>query len=324
MKKLFETGKLHTDILYAVVATLIIFASFHVFDTFEIIYDWTRDYEELELDEWFLLILALPLPITWLAYRRSLEAAREFKKRLDLERTLSHSHRLESLGTLAGGIAHELNNQLLPILSMSELLRSKLSEDDAAYKKCDLIYSAAVNAKETVGKVLAFSREGNSEAENCNANEVCRDTVELLTITCPPSVNLVVDQKEGLGELNISASDLQSVIVNPVSNAIDALGSRKGGVSIRMEIIDLVEDTRPGELKVGKYLLMTVHDSGPGMPPEIVERISDPFFTTKPVGQGLGLGMSIVNRIAMEAGGCVLVNSKPGAGTTVECYLPSA
>lgn len=310
------------DLIAAVAACLLIFAMFHLFDTFEGIYAFTRAYEHLELDEFFLLLLSMPLPVAWLAYRRSNATEREFRKRLVLEKALAQSHKMESLGTLAGGVAHELNNQLLPVISMSEILRDDADQNSPQRRKLDLILSSASNAKQTVEKILAFSHGGEMHGTSADVAVICRETRDLLLVTCPPSVNLTMRLDEPLGRVGMPPHDLQSVIINPVVNAFDVLENGPGNVLIDASVVDSGEPPLWPGAQDGPYVRIRVHDTGPGMTPEVKERIFDPFFTLKPVREGVGLGMSIVYGLVKAAAGYVVVDTALGEGSVITVFLP--
>ncbi|WP_262694185.1 sensor histidine kinase [Kordiimonas aquimaris] len=308
------------DLVIATSILIIIFILFHFLDAFEGIYKLTREYEHLELDEYVLLILSIPIPLAWMTYRKSREAKKEFDQRIALEQTLARLHRMEALGTLAGGMAHELNNQLLPIISMSEMLRNGVVEDDPNYRKLELIFIAATNAKQTVSRVLEFSSGTVTNDETSDVAKTLDDTKEMLEVACPENIGLHLNMEQHLGHLNIASDDLQSIIVNPVVNAINAIGKDVGSIIVDVSAVNI--DNGRDDLDTGKYIKIVIRDNGPGMSSETAERIFDPFFTTKAVGEGVGLGMAIVYRLVKSAGGKLFVSTEQNKGCHVTIYIP--
>jgi len=317
-----EKNNLLGDIIIMIISSLVIFAMFHVFDGFEAIYNFTREYEDWELDEYVLFFLAIPLPVSWLAFRQAKRANREAAKSVDLEKNLAHSRKLEALGTLAGGVAHEINNQLLPVMTMAEMIHDSLTNTDPNYRKIELIIAGANNAKRTVAKILEFSRIGMNSTKACEVSTVCQSNIEFLKTICPANVRIAFDSKTYVGNVAMTEDDLQGILVNLFSNAVDAIDENQGEVSISIDLKEIDEKTVSLNLPTGKYAEITIRDTGMGIPDEVFERIFEPFFTTKTVGKGVGLGMSIVHTAITQAGGDIQVTSKQGDGSTFIIYLP--
>lgn len=311
-----------TGLVFA--AILAIYLFFRSFDAFETIYGFTREYEHFEVDEFVLLFLSLPLPFAWLAYRRSKRTEKEFHRRIALEQKLAQMHRMDSLGKLAGGVAHELSNQLLPILTMAELMQTRFPDDSEDRRKMNLIYTSARNANETIGKILVFSRKGDEQSAVCDVAKVARETEEIIAISCPLNVSFSMRLRNGLGEVCLPDHELQSLFVNPTINAFDAIGLHKGAVSIEVSLLD---HQALGDLENWQHeaaVLIKIQDDGPGMSQEVVHRIFEPFFTTKTVGEGTGLGMSLVHSLVSNAEGQIKVESEAGQGCTISIFLPPA
>lgn len=318
----FEKTGRNRDFVTATLMTGLIFGVCHYFDAFEEIYALTRQYEEWELDEFALLLLSFPFPIAWFAYRRSQEAVRETTHRMELERALAHSRKLESLGTLASGLAHELNNQLLPVTTLAELMRDRMHESDPDRRKMELIVNGAGNARKTVSKITIFSRIPEDTSVVCEVLEVCRTTEEVLRATCPTSAQLNFKIEGRIGTVDIGEGDLQAIIVNLFSNALDALADKPGDISVTVSAVGLNAMSATRQLPAGNYAKIAVRDTGIGMKPDVCERIFDPFFTTKVVGQGVGLGLAVASQEIRRAGGDILVESEPGQGSEFTIYLP--
>ncbi len=318
--------RLYIDLTIALGVSIVTLVIFHIFDTFEGLYAFSRAYEHLEADELILVLLSMPLPVAWLAYRRFSDAEAEFSKRIKLEKALEQSRRMEAMGTLASGVAHEINNQLVPIITMAELLRDHTDKNNPDHRKLELIFSSASNAKKTVSKILAFSNAGDNQGRTSDAALVCVETEELLKISCPPNVSFSVRLADRLGKVPLAAHDLQSVLVNPVVNAFDALrdrdGDSPGAVVVDVYRSNSNDTNAPNDLTEGSYICIRVADNGPGVPPENIKRVFDPFFTTKPVGSGVGLGMSVVYGLVKGVHGNVVLESKIDQGTICSIFLP--
>jgi len=250
------------------------------------------------------------------------EKDQEMQRRIELERVISHSNKLESLGTLASGMAHELNNQLLPVMTMAELVLDRMEKSNPEHRKMELVLASASNAKKTVSKILEFSRISGEMIGACEVAEVCRATKDVLEATCAANIRLTMDVDKHIGIVNIAKDDLQGVILNLCSNAFDSLGALAGDVAFEGSVIELDGTTDLSRLPVGTYAKISVRDTGSGMNANVRDRIFDPFFTTKPVGCGVGIGLSIVYRMIKQAGGEIQVESEQGQGSTFTVYLP--
>lgn len=247
----------------------------------------------------------------------------ETGQRLKLEKRLAHANKMEALGVLAGGAAHELNNQLMPILSMATMIHDRMSESDADRRKIELICLSAENARNTVLKILKFSVGEDQVADTCAVSGVCQDIKDIFLSTCPANIRAAFDIAEDIGVVSLASDDFRSVISNLLYNAVDAYDGRPGDISIVVEATDLGLNEIQGLAK-GKYAKITVTDKASGIKPENINQIFDPFFSTKVVGQGVGLGLSIVHGLVTNLGGNVGVESVPGQGTTFRVYLPLA
>jgi len=315
-------GTYWRDLMLSVSSAVLIFFILLFFDAFEVLYEFTRAKEDYELDEAFLALIAVPIPLAWFAYRRAREAALAAEALVELERYLEHSRRLESLGTMASGVAHELNNQLLPIMSMAELVHGNMAEDNPDYKKIDLILKAAANAKKTVAGILSFSKVGEDHNDICEFQEACHIVEEMLEAICPSHISLTVTRAGPQMITKLAEADLHSVVVNLFLNAVDAIGEQPGEIEIKVDVENINNKAMPSTLKPGQYGVLKVRDTGGGMSSELQARVFDPFFTTKEVGKGVGLGLSIIHTIVSNAGGYISVESEEEIGTTITIYLP--
>ncbi|HET6531175.1 MAG TPA: PAS domain S-box protein [Actinoplanes sp.] len=246
------------------------------------------------------------------------------------ERRLQHARRLESLGQLAGGVAHDFNNILAVIASYTELLIDSLDVPspepaDMAAARNDLrqISRAAERATQLTKQLLAFGRRDITQAQMLSLNHVIGDVEQMLRRTLGEHIHLVTQLDAELWTIHADAGQLEQVLVNLAVNARDAMPSG-GTLSIDTSNAEFSRDDTTGyNLAPGRYVRLRVSDTGTGMPPEVIERAFEPFYTTKPRGSGTGLGLATVYGIAAAAGGDVHLYSEADIGTTVTVLLPA-
>jgi nitrogen-specific signal transduction histidine kinase len=242
---------------------------------------------------------------------------------VQLHGQLAQRQRLESLGLLAGGVAHDFNNLLTVIrASVGFIASGPLTEaqrDDLA-----LIADAEKSASHLTKKLLVLGRQEPPSLESADLNAVVRDFLRLLERVLPASIRTDFVAGDALPKVEIDRHQIEQVLMNLALNARDAM---PGGGRITLETQKVVIN---GEYRrahpwarSGRYLLLTVTDTGTGMPPEVVERIFEPFFTTKPPGAGTGLGLAVTWGIVQQHGGMVHCYSEPGRGTSFKVYLPA-
>ncbi|HEX3969846.1 MAG TPA: ATP-binding protein [Stellaceae bacterium] len=233
----------------------------------------------------------------------------------ELERKLLHSQKLEALGTLAGGIAHDLNNTLTPIMALSKLTARRLTNDEELRQNLDTIFAASEQARDLVRRVLSFSRREKIEKSIVNPGTIVGDALTLLRATVPSSIKLG-SQIDNVPSILADPSQIHQVITNLVANAAQAIGNDPGAITVILSL--------SGRSKSGGEILLSVIDTGKGMDEGTRQRIFEPFFTTKEVGQGTGLGLSIIDGIVNNHGGHIEVTSAPGEGTRFDVYFPVA
>lgn len=254
---------------------------------------------------------------------------RDVTHELEIKHRLEQSQKLEALGTLSGGIAHELNNILTPIIGYTELVLDEEGHSPRVKKNLQQILVASERARTILWKILAFSRRDEEEGEvrdGVRLSEVIRETLDLFAATIPPTIK-VEFQPLTSGEDAVCAgvAQLQQVLLNLAMNAVAAIPDRSGTIKITIR--------EPGQESIEKfmkdpasdrYLEVVVADDGEGIPAADLERIFEPFYTTKPIGQGTGLGLSVVHGIIRNYGGFINVESTPGVGTSFHIFLPRA
>ena len=240
------------------------------------------------------------------------------------ERQLQQVMKLQAIGTLAGGIAHDFNNILFPIVGYTELTMDDIPEDSQARRNLEEILKATHRAKELVQQILTFSRQGGQERKPLKIQFLIKEALKLLRATIPSSIEIESKVDENCGPIKGDPTQIHQVIMNLCTNAYHAMQASGGKLEVALKEIDISYETsleRVG-MKIGPHLELTVKDSGHGMEPEVLERIFEPYYTTKEQGKGTGLGLSVIHGIVKNHGGDISVSSQPGKGTQFTVYLP--
>ena len=253
----------------------------------------------------------------------------------DMNRTLEELHesreqvrhyqKLQTIGALAGGIVHEFNNLLTPIMGYSEFLKQQLGPENEYYEDIDEIYKAGGRAKEIVDQILPFSRRETASTQYnvVNLNAVIWDALKMVRMLLPSSVRLVVKPYSGPINIYGSATQIHQVLLNLCTNAYQAMEASGGTLTVATRRVfqdQLPERYHP--VAEGEFVRLEVSDTGCGIPPEMLSRIFDPFFTTKAAGDGTGLGLSVVQNILISHGGFIEAESAVGRGSRFLVYLP--
>lgn len=243
-------------------------------------------------------------------------------ERSELKIQLLQAQRLEGIGRLAGGVAHDFNNILTVILSSCHLLHRDVGPN-GPQARLQMIETAAERAAALTSQLLAFSRHQVLEVQSVNLNAVTEETARLLERLLGEDVKLILNLDPTLGNVLADPSQITQILMNLAINARDAM-PKGGTLEIRTENRDadqVLMATVP-ELTPGKKIMLSIRDTGEGIPPEIQGKIFEPFFTTKQAGKGTGLGLSTVYGIVQQSGGAISLRSAPDQGTTFRIYLP--
>jgi signal transduction histidine kinase/CheY-like chemotaxis protein len=258
-------------------------------------------------------------------FANAIERRRSETERKMLEGRLHQAQRLEAIGTLAGGIAHEFNNILAGIFGYAELALATLKSGSRAERHVRRIMTAGERAHSVIHQILTFSRRGERRSRPVLARPVVAEGVDLLRASLPATVAIETQFEVGDAAVMADPTELQQVVVNLCTNGAHAMKS-KGTLYVILDAVD-AQDTLAlshGSLPAGRYIRLAVSDTGSGIDAATLERILEPFFTTKAVGQGTGLGLSTVHGIVTQHGGALNVESSPGIGSTFEAYFPRA
>ena len=240
-----------------------------------------------------------------------------------LEVQLAQSQKMQAVGQLASGIAHDFNNVLTPIIGFADLLLAKMRPTDPAFADIMSIKQNANRAANLVRQLLAFSRKQTLQPKVHSLTDAMSDLDNLLGRVLGEKVELKISHSRDLGLVLVDVHQFEQVIINLAVNARDAM-PRGGTLSVKTKNIS-VEESKAiirDPMPAGEYVLCEVSDTGSGIAPEIVEKIWEPFFSTKEVGKGTGLGLSTVYGIVKQTGGFIFCDSVVGKGTTFSIYLP--
>jgi PAS domain S-box-containing protein len=261
-------------------------------------------------------VLAVARDIT--ARKRAEAARREFEARL------AQSRKMEALGQLAGGVAHDFNNILAGILGFADVIR-KSTPDPAAAGFSSEIVQAATRARDLIRQILMFSRRQPAERRPVRLAEVTREALRLVFGTAPAAVRIEARLSDDAPYILGDPTQLHQVVMNLCTNAVQAMGDSGGMLEIAVEEVDVSPEfaRRHPPLREGKCVCLTIIDSGPGMPQAVLDRLFEPFFTTKAPGVGTGLGLSVVHGVVQNHEGAIVVESRPGDGTTFAVFLPA-
>jgi PAS domain S-box-containing protein len=243
------------------------------------------------------------------------------RREKEMQQHLLHSQKLESLGTLAGGIAHELNNTLVPVLALAKLTARRLPEHSRERSNLETILQASERARDLVGRILAFSRKEAVTRREVDVAELARTALKLLRASMPSTIKLaerIVAVPPVMGD----ADQLLQVMINLVANAGQAIGNGFGTITI--EVAPAARLPHEPDRSPGAGICLSVSDTGCGMDEATAARLFEPFFTTKAVGEGTGLGLSVVHGIVTQHGGTIAVESRVAEGTRFAVYLPAA
>ena len=241
-----------------------------------------------------------------------------------LEKQLRQAQKMESLGTLAGGIAHDLNNILMPIIMNAEMIEEDVDSDNPLHHYAQKILTSAQRGRDLVRRILNFSREKDEEKRAFYLVQSLKETIDLVRSTLPSTIEIKEIVGDDVGHMKGDPAQVQEVIVNLCTNAAHAIGMETGLIEVSVENVELEENSVSGysDLSPGPYIKLSVSDTGVGMDDSLQERIFEPFFTTKKPSEGIGMGLAMVHGAIKRHSGAISVDSRPGEGTRFDIYFP--
>jgi len=245
-------------------------------------------------------------------------------ERKQLETHLQQAQKMEAIGTLAGGIAHDFNNILAAILGYGELLAFDMQKDTLAWQNLQAVLQSTHRAKDLVGQILAFSRQNELNLMPVQISSIVKEALKMLRASLPTTIEIRRKIETTDGIVNANPTQIHQVLMNLCANAGHAMREKGGVLEVGLSRIWVGQEKQSPhpDLKSGAFLKLSVRDSGSGMTTDVLERIFDPYFTTKEAGEGTGLGLAIVRGIVRAHGGAVKVESAPDEGAVFEVYLP--
>jgi PAS domain S-box-containing protein len=245
-------------------------------------------------------------------------------ERKELAAHLRQSQKLEAIGTLAGGIAHDFNNILAAIMGYTEITISEITQDHPLFKRMERILKAAHRGKDLVNQILTFSRQHEQQKKMVKMDLIVEEALSLLRPLIPSSIQISSYKAEESSTVFADPTQIHQVLMNLCTNATYAMREKGGKLDLRVETCVLDETTRNiyEGLPPGKYVRLTVSDTGPGIDPRIANRVFEPFFTTKKQGEGTGMGLSVVHGIIKSLNGAIRLSSEPDKGATFQIVIP--
>ena len=267
------------------------------------------------------------------------ERKRAEEEKAKLEAQLQQAQKMEFIGSLAGGIAHDLNNILFPISGLSELLLNDMPPDTPERGSLEQIYKAAQRGSDLVKQILAFSRQTNLQKRPIRIQPILKEALILARAAIPKNIEISSHIDADCGMVSADPTQVHQILMNLINNAFHAVEVNGGSIHVELkapatgwndrmfhpafgEKEERYDNSMPGDLLAGEYACIAISDTGTGIDQALIDRIFEPYFTTKKLGKGTGLGLSVVHGIVKAHGGDIRVYSEAGKGTTFNVYLP--
>jgi PAS domain S-box-containing protein len=246
------------------------------------------------------------------------------RKQKQLQRQLQQAQKMEAIGTLAGGIAHDFNNILGAIYGYTEIAQDHVNDPEELREALKQIYGGAQRARDLVQQILTFGRKGDHELRPLKVQLVLTEALKLLRSTIPSTIKIEQDIDPDCGDILADSTQIHQIVMNLCTNAYQSMRETGGELVISLQPFELApgEESPELDLSSGPYLRMGIRDSGSGIHASDLDRIFEPYFTTRANGEGTGLGLAMVHGIVKSFGGDITVDSEPGKGTTFHVYFP--
>ena len=245
------------------------------------------------------------------------------RKVTQLQEQLTQAQKMEAIGTLAGGIAHDFNNILFPMFGYLEMMLEDVPEGNPLRSHLEVIFNGAKRARDLVKQILAFSRQSDHDMKPMKVHLVLKEALQLIKSSLPSTIKITQNIQSDCGLVFADPTQIHQIVMNLCTNAYHAMEETGGKLTVNLKEVELTaEDLKDQTMVPGTHVCLTVADTGPGMEQSVIDRIFDPYFTTKEKGKGTGLGLAVVDGIVKSHGGHISVYSEPGKGTEFKVFLP--
>ena len=245
------------------------------------------------------------------------------RKVAKLQEQLAQAQKMEAIGTLAGGIAHDFNNILFPMFGYLEMVLQDLPKGNPLRGQLVEVLNGAKRARDLVKQILAFSRQSDHDMKPMKVHLVLKEALQLIKSSLPSTIKITQNIQSDCGLVFADPTQIHQIVMNLCTNAYHAMEETGGKLTVNLKEVELTaEDLKDQTMVPGTHVCLTVADTGPGMEQSVIDRIFDPYFTTKEKGKGTGLGLAVVDGIVKSHGGHISVYSEPGKGTEFKVFLP--
>jgi PAS domain S-box-containing protein len=288
-----------------------------------------RKQAEEELNRYHANLEALVMERTNELEQRNIQLKNEINQRkqaekenLNLLSQLIQTQKMDALGRFAGGIAHEMNNFLYPVLVNTQMLLEESSPNSSFHQTLEQSLKALYRQRDLIRQILSFSRKGHQQFIPVHVKPLVKEALAMLKSLIPSTIKFKQSMDSPFDTVLGDPTQIQQIIINLCTNAVDAMGKETGKIEVRLSKAHLEPYQQNSGIKEGEYLCLTVKDSGFGMTEEVMSHIFEPFFTTKEIGKGTGMGLAVIHAIIKNHGGIITVNSEPGKGSLFTVYMP--
>ncbi|AGF76722.1 PAS domain S-box [Desulfocapsa sulfexigens DSM 10523] len=255
---------------------------------------------------------------------RLVHIARDITEQKRIQEDLFQSHKMEAVGTLAGGIAHDFNNILSAIMGAAQLVKRELPEKSPALQDIDTVLQSGRRAADLIRQILTFSRKKEHKLQSLAPHPIIKEALQMLRSSLPSTIEIEEEIDRECGAITADPTSIHQIIVNLCTNALHAIDQQKGKITVRLYREDLnLQDTEAHpDVSAGPFVVLSVSDTGHGMDETTMQKVFEPYFTTKEIGKGSGIGLSVLHGIVQDYKGFINVESTLGKGSTFRVYLP--